>query len=40
MDHEWEENIDFEYKNYQWKTIGDQLRTKSPIELKDNSDRL
>ena len=35
--HKWQEINDFVCKNNQCDFIGDQLPTKTPMELKDNS---
>ena len=39
MHHKWKENCRFCMQNNQWIIIGDQLTTKTPIELNYNSIR-
>ena len=35
--HKWKEVTDFVCKTNQWEILGDELPTKSPVELKDKS---
>ena len=38
MHHKCKVNHGYWMQNNQWKIIGDQLLTKSPVELKEHSD--